>query len=263
MAWDLWNKYEEELKNDFQKLFEPINTIQIKIDTITINIPDNTSFFDEIAYTLYWRQIERYFILCNGGIGYDKFIAKRFLSQMILYWLILKNKAIDDNEVEICKVEIETAFYIVINCIYNMKEKWHKFLNTTEKKNDIIFTTLNPSGKKLVLDKLYLLYNDIKSFCSARTYLVHDVFSIGFDSKNDLLNIGRSAFTLSEVNLWKNKSKANHKFTVTDAISAIINLENHRYDLLNTLSNTNYLDINKLKEKYYDEKNKQFTYTFI
>jgi|SRR5690554_5060512 len=262
MAWELWNKYEEEINVDFQTFFDPINSIQDKIDKISLIVPDNLPTYDEVAYTLYWTQIERYFIQCNGGVGYDNFIAKRFLGHMLLYWLILSKKSISNDDVEKCCVEIETAFYVFLNCIYNIKEKWHAFLNTTKEKNDIIFSTLNSKGKDLVLEKLNLLYNDIKKLCYARTYLVHDVFHIRYNRTNALLNIGRSDFTLSEENLWKTKSSSKiHQITVSDALNKFVDLENHRYELLNVLSTIKYVDINKLKGKYLDEKRKQYTYT--
>lgn len=251
MTWDLWNKYENEFVDEIEKHLEQIKFAQNKIDKLTFCYPENIVGLNKIIYSLYWSQIQHFFIYCNGGLGYDVFVARRFLSYMLLYWLILTKKTNKDNDVEKCCAEIETAFYIFLNCIYNIKEKWHEFLNTTIEKNAILYSILNLDGRKIVLDNLNLLYKEIKELCNARNYLVHDVYKIRYNLKKDSILISRSKFTLSENNVAsKIAEKEIYNFKVLDAISCFHGLEKQRYELLTTLSNSDYIDIEKLKSKY-------------
>jgi hypothetical protein len=264
MAWELWNKYEQLLEKDIQNYFQSINNIQTKINSINIIIPDNVDQNQILAYTSYWSQIKLYFIYCNGGLGYDTFIAKRFLSHMLIYWLISSDKSISDDDKEICYAEIETAFYVILNCIYNIKEKWHKFLNTSKDKNTIIYSILNSEGQNFILNKLNFIYGEIKNLYCARRCLVHDVYQIFYNRNKDLISIGKSEFTLSEKKVWENDAKKSiYQFKIIDIFDIYEKIELSRYEILNALSNINNVDLSKLNKKYLDYGGEYYKYSII
>jgi hypothetical protein len=265
MAYSLLSRFEKKLENVLNTSFEPLVILSEQIRKISLNSSNRNSNIDNLPLSFYWLQIDMYLKYANGGIGYDMFIAHRFLWQMQGYLWILSNEDLEDKDKDACKNELRINFYVLLNCIYNIKEKWLKFLNFDKKQTiTIMASILNKIGQKALNEKLKLLYKDIKIICSARDCLVHDISKISYDNVHKTLQITQSKFTLSEDKVWKKAGlKTCYKFTGNDILNLFITLENHRKNILLDLSNTLNIDCLKLKEKYLSDKNKSYAFGLL
>lgn len=248
MYYPLLNKFKISIESHLEALLKPLVLLDKKINQI--NLITAKENFDRIALIHYWLQIEMYLKYANGGIGYDTFVAKRFLSQMLSYSWILSNTNTSETEQETCETEIKLNFYILLNCIYNIKEKWHKFMNFDKRdKLSIISSVLNNIGETAINKKLDALYKDINRLCSARDCLVHDISSLHYDKTHNTLIIKKSRFTLSNDNVWETK-KTSYQFNLNSILHSFEKMDKHRMEILLNLSNPEIVDNTKLKKKY-------------
>jgi hypothetical protein len=260
MIYSLLNKYEKPIDEHLKVLLKPLVYLNKQIAKIKLSTSNGD--IESIALTHYWLQIDMYLKYANGGIGYDMFISNRFLGQMLGYSWILSHANIQETDHEICKTEIKLNFYILLNCIYNIKEKWHKFLNFDKRaKKTIVVSVLNENGQTAINKKLDSLYRDISNACSARDCLVHDISSLYFDQAHNMVKIGKSNFTLSDDNIWKNnKPRTCYQTSLDDILETFIKLETHRKVILQDLSNPELVDCFKLKRKYINSKVNAFEF---
>ena len=264
MVYSLLNKFEREIEKDLAAFFKPLVSLSEEIEKININSSCRNNKIETLPLLFYWLQVEMYLKYSNGGIGYDMFVAHRFLWQMQSYKWILLNGNLEENEKEKCNTEIKLNFYILLNCIYNIKEKWLEFINFKKRQNTIFTSILNKKGQKELKGKLNLLYKDIKKICSARDCLVHYICTFYYNEMNKTLQITQSKFTLSEDRVWRKSGKKTcYKFTGQEILNTFIALENHRKKILLDLSNTENIDSFKLKEKYFNETNKSYDFGLL
>ena len=261
MTGPLWSRFEEAIGSGLKNAFEQLNSLQEHINSTRSPAPNGNEGAEGCALIHYWLEIELFVKHCNGGIGYDTFVAKRTLYPLLGYVWILENAAVGKKDQDRCATEIQVYFYTLINCIYNVKAKWHKFVNFDKNKRKcIVSSVLNAEGRRALSDRVDSLYRGIESLCSARRSLVHDICTVSFDPKNRLLRVGPSRFTLAEKNLWNTGKNVARSLSRDDVLRSVEELEKHRRDILSILSNHDFIDIDKLKDKYTDHDGKRMKF---
>lgn len=260
---NLRDKYQEEfnISLSIANLYQALNDLQNDINNISLPEPIKSNFGENIPFAMFWFNIEKTFIYCNGGIGYDMFLCKQHLSHMNTYWWILLNKKLNEKEKETCTVEIEHHFYILLNCIYNAKEKW---LRLFDKKKDkpIKISVLKNRCYGLFNSEINTLYTNIDFLCKARHCLVHDISSIRFISSSNVVAITKSIYNLSTNNLYEElKKKVIYKFKIEDILAAIVKMEESRKKILSYLADPNNIDDKLLLSKYYNQSENKYVFS--
>lgn len=194
------SKFNEKLSKKLKKIEEmekDINNVKFDYD----NYPDTTT---ECALKFkYFPEIYRYFQINDDSLGYDIYIIKYLLCDILIYIYITKYEKLSEEKINICANEIEIRFYLFLNCIYNFKEKFEKFFEYKNLRDSILTDT----GTRAILNLFNKTYPVIKDYCLGRKHLVHDIYSLRYNKSKNEINIICSNFDLSINNLINDKDK--------------------------------------------------------
>jgi hypothetical protein len=257
---NLKDKYQEEFNVSTAGLYQTLNDLQTDINNISLPEPIKSNFSENIPFAIFWFNIEKTFIYCNGGIGYDMFLCKQHLSNLNTYWWILLNKELNENEKDICTIGIEHHFYILLNCIYNAKEKWLRLFNK-KKHKPIGISVLKKTSYSLFENELNAFYGNIAILCKARDCLVHDISSIRFIPSEKVVAITKSIYNLSTDNIYEDlNKKVVFKFKLADVFTSIVKMEESRKKILTYLIDPNNIDDKLLLSKYYNQPKNAYVF---
>jgi len=222
MEISIYNKYKEDFSTATNNLFENIENLEKEIKNINLE----SVFSLNISQSSVWKlksEIIKYFQYNNGALGYDIFLIKYILYQLLIYIFIVKEKNISEEEKNTCRLEIEVRFYFFLNCIYNFKEKLEKFFRISVKRKRISFkdTILSEDGKRDARRLFNESYIKIKDYCDARGCLVHNIYELKYDLQKNEIKIYTSKFKLSNENIT---GRGNREYIFNLNHSELINL---------------------------------------
>lgn len=222
MKISIYNKYKEDFSTVINNLFENIENLEKEIKNI--NLESVLSL--DIGQSSVWKlksEIIKYFQYNNGALGYDIFLIRYILYQLLIYIFIVKEKNISEKEKNTCRLEIEVRFYFFLNCIYNFKEKLEKFFKISVERNRISFedTILSEDGKRNARGLFNESYIKIKDYCDARGCIVHDVYELKYNLIKNEIKIYTSKFNLSNENIT---GRGNREYCFNLNYSELINL---------------------------------------
>ncbi|NQT67160.1 MAG: hypothetical protein HQ569_06255 [Actinobacteria bacterium] len=222
MKISIYNKYKEDFSTVINNLFENIENLEKEIKNI--NLKSVFSFdIGQSSIRKLKSEIIKYFQHNNGALGYDIFLIKYILRQILIYIFIVKEKNLSVKEKNTCGLEIEVRFYFFLNCIYNFKEKLENFFIISVERNRISFedTILSEDGKRYARRLFNESYVKIKDYCDARGCLVHDIYELKYDLVKNEIKIYTSKFKLSNENIT---GRGNRKYYFNLNHSELINL---------------------------------------
>lgn len=240
MKKSLFNTYYKEYSNRISKNLESIDKISDELK--------NIKFKNIINYS---HEIMKYFQYSNGSAGNDIFVIRYLLHELLFYIYLVQEKNITEEEQNTCQIEIETRFYFLLNCIYNIKEKFEKFFDIKIcKKKDIDFKTsiLNEPAKNIILELFKNSYKAIKDYCEARRYIVHGIYDIEYNISKNEIYVSCSTFDFSENHNNEEETKV---FNLEDKklISLVEGIQQMLKNTLEIISDTKNIDLGKLRIK--------------
>jgi hypothetical protein len=234
------------------KLFETIELIPeaplIGRDRFDSRSKKETGRILDIMVANYARIVDS-LIYGNNFIGNDYFILRYCTYEMLVYWRIITDEQISETEVGSCKLEIETFFYLYLNCIYNLKEKFEALVGFKEGKLGNVVLTIQ--GRDALLSVYKKAYSALKRHCQARADIVHGTYEIKVWEKQRIIRLSTAVQDLlSKSDL--SKRNRHYKFPLDD--SEIIRPVRHLFDLtrdvVSILVDLDNVDPNKLAKKY-------------
>jgi len=189
-------------------------------------------------------------------MGYDIFLIRYLLFDILLYLNILKDKTLNEDEKYTCALEIEVRFYFFLNCIYNFKEKFTKYFNYNQKNKTIEKSILNDCGQQNVLKLFDVFYKKIKDYCIARSYIVHDIYNIKYNDKKNEIYISCTSFDLSDDNLnGRIKNRYVISLDANKLVQLVENMQTIRKKVIELVYDIkNNINLEKLKFKFKDDK---------
>jgi len=185
----------------------------------------------------------------NNFIGNDYFILRYCAYEILVYWRIITMEQISKEELGSCKLEIETFFYLYLNCIYNLKEKYETLVGFKDGKiGEVVLTT---HAKEVLLQEYNRAYGGLKKYCNARAEIVHGTYEIKVWEAHGFLRLSTAVqdlLTRSDLQ----KKKRYYKFVLNDReimkpVKLLFKLTKNVVALLSDLDN---VDPNKLAKKY-------------
>lgn len=262
IAKDLWNKYEDKYALKVREYKRVIELLEDEIQNIEI-VYDNPEQKNLGVFWKYRHEVLSYLQFCNGSLGNDMFIARYSLGAFLGYTLLIQNTELTEEEQNTCSIEIESQFYLLMNCIYNMKEKLERlFCIIVDKKNiDFKSTILTDSAKREILDLFKNAYPLINKFCKARGHIVHDIYVIRHIKEESSIYVSYSTFDLSEDKMSKNKS-SKIMFSINELIQVIEVMQKLRKEVVMVLENFKSIDLAKIRDKFFNEKENAYVIKF-
>lgn len=256
MKISIYNKYKEDFSKVINNLFENIENLEKEIKNINLE----SVFSFDIGKSSVWQlksEIIKYFQNNNGALGYDIFLIKYILYQLLTYIFIVKEKDLSVEEKNTCRLEIEVRFYFFLNCIYNFKEKLEKFFKISVEGNRISFedTILSENGKRYARELFNESYVKIKDYCDARGCIVHDIYELKYDLIKNEIIISTSKFKLSNENITgRGNRKYYFNLNYSELISLVEDMEIIRKKTIEFLSDINNFVLEGLISKFKDAR---------
>lgn len=251
----IYEKYKNNFSEKIGDLFKNVEKLEEEIRNIKIETGFSLDSKESALYELN-REIIKYFQFNNGSLGFDIFLIKYVLYQMLIFTHIVKEIKLSKEEKNTCLLEINVRFYFFLNSIYNLKEKLEKFFNIDENNNSFKKDTiLLENGKNHIIKIFIKFYKEIKKYCDARCDLVHDTYVINYDPAKNEINISTSKFDLSDKNIV-GRGKKKYTFSLNDKelINLIEEIQETRKKIINFFLNIESLiNLEKLVSKFKDK----------
>jgi hypothetical protein len=251
MSESLLNQYIEEYSSQVADLFDAFLQLNDEIEDMEVKFTGIEKKYLGVSWK-YSMEIDRYIQSSQDSLGNDVFVARYNLFFLLIYMHIIQEKELNETDYERCVVEIESRFYVFLNCIYNIKEKLERLFNINDKNKDLHDSVLTNLGKKSVLSLFKKSYSEIKEYCNARAHIVHDIYQLHYDKTKNCINISYSVFDLSEDRLAKRKKKK-YTFFLNELIEVLEKIQILRKEVVIILSNVNNINLDKLKDKFFNE----------
>lgn len=207
------------------------------------------------------RIVRDYIVFQNGFIGNDYYLLRYSAYNLLLYSEITISEDLTENEHNICQLEIETWFYFFLNCIYNIKEKFEKFVNFNTSECRLENNILTEEGEKKILNLFKNIFMDISKWCNARGEIVHDNYTIRYDREKQKVIISCFAFNLSTDKI-KGKNRFDFQMTTLEIKKVLESIYYLIDEFLEIMKNTDNIDTQKLKQKFISEDGKSSKITF-
>lgn len=216
---NLYTEYEVAFSDEINTLWDEVEGLSLSFLNYkhTFNFSDNDDF--------YLRKIEstflKYFKHANGYIGRDIYILNDSLYKSKIYHKILMDEYSIINE-----LNLTNNFYIVLMCIYNIKDKLLGFIGAHKPKGnrEIIFdnpenlseskTVLNNRGKEQISALFKRNYPKISKYINARNILVHNNCALSYSCDNHSITISNFGFNLN--NSSNNKTYESFEFSLDE-----------------------------------------------
>ena len=185
----------------------------------------------------------------NSFIGNDYFILRYVSYELLLYWHILRGENLSEDDIETCRLEVETHFYLYLNAIYNLKEKFETLVGFRKRKiGDLV---LNQSGTRKLKALFKNTYSGLRKFCEARGYVVHGTYGISVIKESATIVVHCSPYDLLPTNVY-GVPKRRIEFSLVDEetiapVALIYSLTRRVLDVLSDLDN---IDAEKLAHKF-------------
>ena len=253
-------RYSEKYNDQIQSVFDEINKYEDDIRGIDFKNLENEDILT-VNRLLYWKLsqiLDGYLKSGNGFLGNDMFLVINNACKLLLYELIIINEQLSKEEQKTCELEIEMAFYFLLNCIYNAKEKFNIFTNFKKENNTWKISDSILKDNNLVKsceNKLSDCYKNIKEYCDARNDIVHNNYSLNYDKESNSMKISCFSFDLSQNKVNGGKKKKVYSFLVAEKelIKPIMVLQRLRKYIIEIISDLNNIDMQKYKSKYVDD----------
>lgn len=257
MKKSLYDTYKKEFTKKVSKKLENIYQLEDKIQNINIIYKGSNRTYELIINFKYSMEIRKYFQFSNGSVGCDMFIIIYLLHQLLIYIYTVQEKNLTKEEQDTISLEIETRFYFLLNCIYNIKEKLKKFFNISITNGKINFknSVLTDLGKNAILNLFNKSYRIIEKYCLARGDIVHDIYTLTYNISKNEIYVSSSIFDFSEDYLI-GKNKKIHTFPLEgkELISIIEEIQKMRKKTIEILCNINNINLEKLAIKFKNGK---------
>jgi hypothetical protein len=247
MAKSLKLKYHTKYKKRIQSLLEdPFESNYPEINR-TYNLFGDNSEVMRMKINNYLQ----YFKYVNGFIGYDYLILNHIAFDLLLYFLI-QEENLSERDINLRNNELCIQFYLLLNCIYNIKEKFMYFLGceNSDKKLSFDSSVLSLSGIEIIRKCFVRIHKDIGSYCEARNRIVHNTYFINYEEINKI-SIKKFSFNLRLSNDHESKSLKND-FIISESeiIKLLHSLYDLRFTIYTTLLDNDNIDKNKFFSKF-------------
>lgn len=248
----LYWKYESKVNEKLSQKFKKIDEMEKYINNIKFDCEKYPDTITECALKFkYFFEIHRYFQINDGSLGYDIFIIKYLLQDILIYINIIKNERIAEEKIDICVNEIEIRFYLFLNCIYNFEEKFKKFFSYDVKEKEFRDSILTDVGTKAILGLFNSTYLVIKDYCLGRGQIVHDIYSLKYRKSTNEVIITCSNFNLTGNILKNNKDKLVLSLDENILINLVEELQILRKKAIEILYDVEKnINLEKLKNKF-------------
>ncbi len=192
-----------------------------------------------------------YFKYVNGFLGYDYLMLKHVAFDLFLY-LFVSNEQLSERLYNKRNNEICIQFYLFLNCIYNIKDKYMYYLGCKNIDGKLSFenTVLSESGIKATKSNFSKAYRVISKYCDARNSIVHNTYILEYNEVN-IVSIKTFSFNLRQTKDLSRKSPKKDFIISEEEISKVIySLYSLRFGVYNILSNISNIDKKKFMKKY-------------
>ena len=225
------SNYAKQTRNMFNKIHG--QNLEIKI-----NSEETNTIFEKLIHYKYTTFIDKYFLSANGNAGLEfNWICRSIMNIIVHQTIIDKNNC----QKELAKEEMKRDFYNLLNTLYNYKEKVEIYFGIKPENGNIEMNALLYKGnKENLLNKIKLLYDEMKDYCNMRNDLVHECNEMDYDTLNHKITVNVLDFSL-------NHNRLEVKYTH----SMKLNIEKF-IELLNTILKTERLIVEESNEIDYE-----------
>jgi hypothetical protein len=185
----------------------------------------------------------------NSFIGNDYFVLRYVAYELLLFWTIFATGLLSEQEADWAKIEVETKFYLYLNCIYNIKEKFERLTNLH--KGEMKNTVLEDGCPEKLLLLFKEAYQKLEKPCEARRLTVHGVYEITLIADKKLLRVASSSYDLLSQSAYEQKETKLEFLINSDAVLEPVAAIHHlTSEVLSLLSNLDNVDPERLATKF-------------
>jgi hypothetical protein len=193
----------------------------------------------------------RYFKYVNGFIGYDYMILRHVGFDLLLY-LMLEHENLTKRYYDIRCNELRIQFYLFLNCIYNLREKYEYFLGCKTDNANLSFkgSVLSITGVEAVRKCFLSAQKTIGKYCDSRNKIVHNSYFLEYQDPN-IIFVKTISFNLRNIHSKLQKG-SNNSFELSqdEILNVFDSLYKLRFNICNILSDLKNIDENKFLSNY-------------
>ncbi len=189
--------FRKQYENQANKHFEKIEQVEKEIKSITKVTEGRKNLADKMLGLKWDTFIKKYLEYANDFIGRDIALLKRYAYDMIILNLIAEKETLDSKQRAQHKHTMQEIAYLFLNILYNIKEKFEKFLHYDAKKKSFNAFLADIEREKLKV-RSEQLFDVIRAYTDGRGRCIHSVVRFNHIPATKKLCLEELSFTLGD-----------------------------------------------------------------